>query len=63
MKKLRGNYKFTNSTEFIEQHRRNLKYHTNRMGCNRIPKKIVKYQPTGEVNYGRPMKGWKDYVF
>jgi SpoVK/Ycf46/Vps4 family AAA+-type ATPase len=27
-------------TEFIERRRRNWKYHINRMGCNRIPKKI-----------------------
>jgi hypothetical protein len=49
-------------TEFIYQYRKNLKEHVNRMSSDRIPKMILKYQPKGKRNLGRPLKRWKDSV-
>jgi hypothetical protein len=34
----------------------------NYMGYNRIPKMILKYEPKGKRNLGRPLKRWKDSV-
>jgi hypothetical protein len=47
-------------TEFIYQHRKNWKEHIDRMISVRIPKMIIKYQPKGKSNLGRPLKRWKD---
>jgi hypothetical protein len=44
-------------TEFIYQYRKNWKEHV-----DRIPKMIIKYQPIGKRNLGRPLKRWKDSV-
>jgi hypothetical protein len=44
-------------TEFICQYRKNCKEH-----ADRIPKMILKYQPKGKRNLGRPLKRWKDSV-
>jgi tRNA(Arg) A34 adenosine deaminase TadA len=44
-------------TEFIYQYRKNWKQHV-----DRIPKIILKYQPKGKRNLGRPLKRWKDSV-
>jgi hypothetical protein len=44
-------------TEFIYQYRKNWKEHV-----DRIPKMILKYQPKGKRNLGRPLKRWKDSV-
>jgi hypothetical protein len=49
-------------TEFIHQYRKNWKEHVDRMSCDRIPKMILKYQPKGKRNLGRPFKRWKDSV-
>jgi hypothetical protein len=49
-------------TEFICQYRKNWKEHVDRMGSDRIPKMILKYQPTGKRNLGRSLKRWKDSV-
>jgi hypothetical protein len=32
------------------------------MSSDRIPKMILKYQPKGKRNLGRPLKRWKDFV-
>jgi hypothetical protein len=45
-------------TEFIYQYRKNWKEHV-----DRIPKMILKYQPKGKRNLGKPLKRWKDSVF
>jgi hypothetical protein len=44
-------------TEFMYQYRKNWKEHV-----DRIPKIILKYQPKGKRNLGRPLKRWKDSV-
>jgi hypothetical protein len=49
-------------TEFIYQYRKNCKEHVDRISCDRIPKMILKYQPKGKRNLGRPLKRWKDSV-
>jgi hypothetical protein len=49
-------------TEFIYQYRKNCKEHVDRMSSDRIPKMILKYQPKGKRNLGRPLKRWKDSV-
>jgi hypothetical protein len=49
-------------TEFIYQYRKNLKEHVDRMSSDTIPKMILKYQPKGKINLGRPLKRWKDSV-
>jgi hypothetical protein len=47
-------------TEFICQYRKNWKAYVDRMNSDRIPKMILKYQPKGKRNLGRPLKRWKD---
>jgi hypothetical protein len=49
-------------TEFTCQYRKNWKEHVDRMSSNRIPKMILKYQPKGKRNLGKPLKRWKDSV-
>jgi hypothetical protein len=49
-------------TEFICQYRKNWKEHVDRMSSDRIPKMILKYQPKGKRNLGRPLKRWKESV-
>jgi hypothetical protein len=49
-------------TEFIYQYRKNWKEHVDRMSSDRIPKMILKYQPKGKRNLGRPLRRWKDSV-
>jgi hypothetical protein len=49
-------------TEFICQYRKNWKEHVDRMISDMIPKMILKYQPKGKRNLGRPLKRWKDSV-
>jgi hypothetical protein len=43
-------------TEYIYQYRKHWKEHVERMSSDRIPKMVVKYQPKGEKNLGRPLK-------
>jgi hypothetical protein len=38
---------------------KNWKEHVDRMSSDRIPKMILKYQPKGKRNLGRPLKRWK----
>jgi hypothetical protein len=45
-------------TEFTYQYRKNWKEHVERMSYDRIPKMILKYQPRGKRNVGRPLKGF-----
>jgi hypothetical protein len=40
----------------------NWKEHVDSMSSDRIPKMILKYQPKGKRNLGRPLKRWKDSV-
>jgi hypothetical protein len=49
-------------TEFKYQYRKNWKEHVDRMSSDRIPKMILKYQPKGKRNLGRPMERWKYLV-
>jgi hypothetical protein len=49
-------------TEFMYEYRKNWKEHVDRMSSDRIPKMILKYQPKGKTNLGRPLKRWKDSV-
>jgi hypothetical protein len=49
-------------TEFIYQYRTNWKEHVDSMSSDGIPKMILKYQPKGKRNLGRPLKRWKDSV-
>jgi hypothetical protein len=51
---------FSQITEFIYQ--KNWKEHVDRISSDRIPKMILKYQPKGKRNLGRPLKRWKDSV-
>jgi hypothetical protein len=47
----------SHATEFIYHCRKKWKEHV-----DRIPKMILKYQPKGKRNLGRPLKRWKDSV-
>jgi hypothetical protein len=49
-------------TEFIYQYRKDWKELVDRISCDRIPKMVLKYQPKGKRNLGRPLKRWKDLV-
>jgi hypothetical protein len=49
-------------TEFIYQYRKNWKEHVDRMSSDKILKMILKYQPKGKRNLGKPLKRWKDSV-
>jgi hypothetical protein len=49
-------------TEFIYQYKKNWKEHVDRMSSDRIQKMILKYQPKGKRNLGRPLKRRKDSV-
>jgi hypothetical protein len=40
----------------------NDRMNSDRMSSDRIPKLILKYQPKGKRNLGRPLKRWKDSV-
>jgi hypothetical protein len=46
--------------EFIRQYRKNWKERVDRMSSDRIPKMVLKYQPKGKRELGRPLKRWKD---
>jgi hypothetical protein len=48
--------KMSQITEFMYQYRNNWKARVNRMSSDRIPKMILKYQPKGKRNLGRPLK-------
>jgi hypothetical protein len=50
-----------NSKSFVGL-QKNWKEHVDRMSSDRIPKIILKYQPKGKRNVGRPLKRWKDSV-
>jgi hypothetical protein len=50
------------TTEFIYQCRKNWKEHVDRMRSDRTQNMILKYQPKGKRNLGRPLKRWKDSV-
>jgi hypothetical protein len=49
-------------TEFKCQYRKNWKERVDRTSSDSIPKMILKYQPKGKRNLGRPLKRWKDSV-
>jgi hypothetical protein len=49
-------------TEFMYEYRKNWKEHVDKMSSDSIPKMILKYQPKGKRNLGRPLKRWKDSV-
>jgi hypothetical protein len=49
-------------TEDIYQYMKNWKEHVDRMSSDRIPKMILKYEPKGKRNLGRPLNRWKDSV-
>jgi hypothetical protein len=51
--------KISQITEIIYQYRKNWKEHVDGMSSDRIPKMILKYQPKGKRNLGRPLKRWK----
>jgi hypothetical protein len=48
--------------KFIYHYRKIWKEHFDRISSDRIPKMILKYQPKGKRNLGRPLKRWKDSV-
>jgi hypothetical protein len=49
-------------TEYIYQYMKNWKEHVDRMSSDRIQKMILKYEPKGKRNLGRPLKRQKDSV-
>jgi hypothetical protein len=49
-------------TEFIYQYRKNCKDYFDRISSDRIQKIILKYEPKGNRNLGRPLERWKDSV-
>jgi hypothetical protein len=57
-----GELQISQKTEFIYQYRKNWKERVDRKSSDRIPKMILKYQPKGKRNLGRPLKRWKDSV-
>jgi hypothetical protein len=44
----------------IEQYRNNWLQHMNRMQDTRLPKKALRYRPSGKRDLGRPKKRWRD---
>jgi hypothetical protein len=43
-----------------KKYRGNWKEHVERMSADRIPRKILKYEPKGKRSLGRPLIQWKD---
>jgi hypothetical protein len=48
--------KITPILDKLQEYRRNLIQHVNRMPRNRLPRVIKHYSPTVRRNYGRPLK-------
>jgi hypothetical protein len=48
--------------KYIYQYRTNWKEHVDRMSSDKIPRMILKYEPKGKINLGRPLKRRKDSV-
>jgi hypothetical protein len=53
------NYKGIKITPILDkllEYNRNWLQHVNRMSCNRLPRVMKHYSPTGRRNHGRPLK-------
>ena len=48
--------KITPILDKLLEYRRNWIQHANRMPCNRLPRVMKRYSPTGRRNHGRHMK-------
>jgi hypothetical protein len=57
-----GELQISQKTEFTYQYRKNWKERVDRKSSDRIPKMILKYQPKGKRNLGRPLNRWKNSV-
>jgi len=49
--------KITPILDKLLEYKRNWIQHVNRMPCNRLPRVMKHYSPTGRRNHGRPSKG------
>jgi hypothetical protein len=49
-------------TEYVNNYRQNLLKHVKRMGRDRIPKQMFRYDPTGRRLPGRPKRRWLETV-
>jgi len=48
--------KITPILDKLLEYKRNWIQHVNRIPCNRLPRVMKRYSPTGRRNYGRPLK-------
>jgi len=48
--------KITPILDKLQEYKRNWIHHVNRMPCNRLPRVMKQYSPTGRRNHGRPLK-------
>jgi len=53
---IRKELKITQILEKLLEYKRNWIQHVNRMPCNRLPRAMKHYSPTGRRNHGRPLK-------
>jgi hypothetical protein len=52
--------KITPILDKLLDYKRNWIQHINRIPCNRLPRVMKRYFPTGRRNYGRPLKRLMD---
>ena len=48
--------KITPILDKLQEYKRNWIHHVNRMPCNRLPRVMKQYSPTGRRNHSRPLK-------
>ena len=48
--------KITPTLDKLLEYKRNWIQHANRLHCNRLPRVMKHYSPTGRRNHGRPLK-------
>jgi hypothetical protein len=60
---IRGSFCSSEVSFYLQrQGLKNWKAHVDWMSSDRIPKMILKYEPKGKRNLGRPLKRWKDSI-
>ena len=55
-KQIKKEFKITPVLNKLLEYKRIWIQHVNRMPCNRLPRVMKHYFPTGRRNYGRPLK-------
>jgi len=52
--------KYNTNLDKLLEYKRNWLQHVNRMPCNKLPRVLKCYSPTGRRNHGRPLKRLQD---